>query len=154
MWKRYLLLAHVQPWLGALIRLMSQRTWHGTIVLENVKETPSFVLSIKLVRSGQILQICKIQCSTNKFLGVILAKMISAIYNHQLVTAFNYLLISLIFFPIEEPMTGDHLHKAVGLLEDLQRVQNILENDHVWVDVPDKMGSSPLMVAAQKGNRE
>lgn len=51
-------------------------------------------------------------------------------------------------------MTGDHLHKAVGLLEDLQRVQNILENDHVWVDVPDKMGSSPLMVAAQKGNRE
>ena len=107
-----------------------------------------------LLEVAKYFKFVKYHAALNKFLSIILAKMISAIYNHQLVTAFNFLLISLIFFPIEEPMTGDHLHKAVGLLEDLQRVQNILENDHVWVDVPDKMGSSPLMVAAQKGNRE
>ena len=51
-------------------------------------------------------------------------------------------------------MTGEHLHKAVGLLEDLQKATSILEDDHVWVDVPDKMGASPLMVAAQKGNMQ
>ncbi|XP_072025834.1 fibronectin type 3 and ankyrin repeat domains 1 protein-like [Amphiura filiformis] len=54
----------------------------------------------------------------------------------------------------KEPMTGEHLHKAVGLLEDLQRAASILEDDHVWVDVPDKMGASPLMVASQKGNND
>ena len=58
------------------------------------------------------------------------------------------------FLITEEPMTGEHLHKAVSLLEDVQRTEDILENNDIWVDVPDKMGASPLMVASQRGNEE
>lgn len=48
------------------------------------------------------------------------------------------------------PFTGTELHRAV-LNWDVDKVKKILENHESLVDVPDKMGSSPLMVGAQKG---
>ncbi|XP_071793630.1 fibronectin type 3 and ankyrin repeat domains 1 protein-like [Asterias amurensis] len=52
----------------------------------------------------------------------------------------------------KEPLNGDHLHKAVGLTQDVDRVADILESGDVWVDVPDSLGFTPLMIAVQKGN--
>ncbi|XP_040217366.1 fibronectin type 3 and ankyrin repeat domains protein 1 isoform X1 [Rana temporaria] len=49
-----------------------------------------------------------------------------------------------------EPMNGKHLHRAVNM-DDEGAIINILQSGHVQVDVPDKMGFTPLMVAAQKG---
>ncbi|KAE8590313.1 hypothetical protein XENTR_v10018016 [Xenopus tropicalis] len=49
-----------------------------------------------------------------------------------------------------EPLSGQHLHRAVNM-NDEHEVKNILETGHVKVDIPDKLGFTPLMVAAQKG---
>ncbi|XP_028403256.1 fibronectin type 3 and ankyrin repeat domains protein 1-like [Dendronephthya gigantea] len=48
------------------------------------------------------------------------------------------------------PCSGAELHRAV-LNWDVDKVKKILNNYESLVDVPDKMGCSPLMVAAQKG---
>lgn len=48
-------------------------------------------------------------------------------------------------------ISGEDLHRAV-LAKDLQAVRDILDSGHVGVDVPDKLGHSPLMTAAQKGH--
>eukprot|EP00048_Salpingoeca_helianthica_P016160 m.230743 g.230743 ORF g.230743 m.230743 type:complete len:320 (+) comp18137_c0_seq1:135-1094(+) len=48
-------------------------------------------------------------------------------------------------------ISGEDLHKAV-LARDLPAVRDILESGHVSVDVPDKLGYSPLMNAAQRGH--
>lgn len=47
-------------------------------------------------------------------------------------------------------ISGEDLHKAV-LAKDLPAVREILDSGHVAVDVPDKLGHTPLMNAAQKG---
>ncbi|XP_063818304.1 fibronectin type 3 and ankyrin repeat domains protein 1 isoform X1 [Pseudophryne corroboree] len=49
-----------------------------------------------------------------------------------------------------EPMNGAHFHRAVNM-NDEAAVINILQTGYVKVNVPDKLGFSPLMVAAQKG---
>lgn len=49
-----------------------------------------------------------------------------------------------------EPMTGEHLHRAVNM-NDEATVLKILQTGHVKADIPDKLGFSPLMVAAQRG---
>ncbi|XP_066457236.1 fibronectin type 3 and ankyrin repeat domains protein 1 [Eleutherodactylus coqui] len=49
-----------------------------------------------------------------------------------------------------EPMTGEHLHRAVNM-NDEDAVLKILQSGHVKVDIPDKLGFSPLMIAAQRG---
>ncbi|KAM4703702.1 fibronectin type 3 and ankyrin repeat domains protein 1 [Rhinophrynus dorsalis] len=49
-----------------------------------------------------------------------------------------------------EPMSGEHLHRAVNM-NDENGVINILQTGHVNVDIPNKLGLTPLMVAAQKG---
>ncbi|KAM5141091.1 fibronectin type 3 and ankyrin repeat domains protein 1 [Mantella aurantiaca] len=49
-----------------------------------------------------------------------------------------------------EPMNGEHLHRAVNM-NDEGAVMNILQSGHVKVDIPDKLGFTPLMVTAQRG---
>nr|DBA14988.1 TPA: hypothetical protein GDO54_004256 [Pyxicephalus adspersus] len=49
-----------------------------------------------------------------------------------------------------EPMNGEHLHRAVNM-NDEEAVVTILQTGHVKVDIPDKLGFTPLMVASQKG---
>ncbi|XP_041477004.1 fibronectin type 3 and ankyrin repeat domains protein 1-like [Lytechinus variegatus] len=51
----------------------------------------------------------------------------------------------------KEPQTGEQLHKAIILTQDLQKAREILESGDVWIDVPDKFGYTPLMAASQKG---
>ena len=48
------------------------------------------------------------------------------------------------------PCSGGELHRAV-LNWDVEKVKTILDNYEGLVDVPDRMGCSPLMVASQKG---
>uniref|UniRef100_A0A8C5WD73 Fibronectin type III and ankyrin repeat domains 1 n=1 Tax=Leptobrachium leishanense TaxID=445787 RepID=A0A8C5WD73_9ANUR len=50
-----------------------------------------------------------------------------------------------------EPLTGEHLHRAVNKNEDA-KVISILQTGQVKADTPDKFGLTPLMVAAQKGH--
>ncbi|KAH3789094.1 fibronectin type 3 and ankyrin repeat domains protein 1-like isoform X2 [Dreissena polymorpha] len=50
----------------------------------------------------------------------------------------------------KEPMTGEHLHRALNR-QDLELLETILQSGDVKIDVPDKYGFSPLMQAAQKG---
>ncbi|XP_044153104.1 fibronectin type 3 and ankyrin repeat domains protein 1 [Bufo gargarizans] len=50
-----------------------------------------------------------------------------------------------------EPMTGEHLHRAVNM-NDEAAVLKILQNGHVKANIPDKLGFTPLMVAAQRGD--
>ncbi|XP_073408869.1 fibronectin type 3 and ankyrin repeat domains protein 1 isoform X4 [Dendrobates tinctorius] len=49
-----------------------------------------------------------------------------------------------------EPMTGEHLHRAVNMNDEVT-VLKILQTGNVKADIPDKLGFSPLMIAAQKG---
>lgn len=49
-----------------------------------------------------------------------------------------------------EPPSGAELHKAVSR-QELEKVRNILEENSTVVEVMDKFGLTPLMVAAQKG---
>ncbi|XP_071986930.1 fibronectin type 3 and ankyrin repeat domains protein 1 isoform X2 [Engystomops pustulosus] len=49
-----------------------------------------------------------------------------------------------------EPMTGEHLHRAVNM-NDEDAVLKVLECGHVKTDIPDKLGFTALMMAAQKG---
>ncbi|XP_051779756.1 fibronectin type 3 and ankyrin repeat domains protein 1 isoform X1 [Erpetoichthys calabaricus] len=49
-----------------------------------------------------------------------------------------------------EPMSGKHLHQAINV-NDEEAVVQVLQSGTVNVDVPDKFGFTPLMVAAQKG---
>lgn len=49
-----------------------------------------------------------------------------------------------------EPPSGAELHKAVSR-QDLEKVRQILEEHIAVVEVMDKFGLTPLMVAAQKG---
>ncbi|CAH1257944.1 FANK1 [Branchiostoma lanceolatum] len=49
-----------------------------------------------------------------------------------------------------EPLTSEHLHKAVNN-NDVQAVIQILEAGDVGVDVPDKYGLTALMSASQRG---
>ena len=49
-----------------------------------------------------------------------------------------------------EPPSGAELHKAVSR-QDLEKVRQILEEHSAVVEVMDKFGLTPLMVAAQKG---
>ncbi|XP_075468378.1 fibronectin type 3 and ankyrin repeat domains protein 1 isoform X3 [Ascaphus truei] len=49
-----------------------------------------------------------------------------------------------------EPMSGEGLHRAVSM-NDEARVIDILQKGHVKVDIPDELGFTPLMIAAQGG---
>ncbi|XP_066549225.1 fibronectin type 3 and ankyrin repeat domains 1 protein [Amia ocellicauda] len=49
-----------------------------------------------------------------------------------------------------EPMSCRHLHMAVSM-GDEEQVMKVLQSKVVKVDVPDKLGFTPLMVASQKG---
>lgn len=49
-----------------------------------------------------------------------------------------------------EPPSGAELHKAVSR-QDLEKVRKILQENSTVVEVMDKFGLTPLMVAAQKG---
>ncbi|KAI1886982.1 hypothetical protein AGOR_G00201360 [Albula goreensis] len=49
-----------------------------------------------------------------------------------------------------EPMTGKNLHRAV-IMNDEEELNRVLHSGMVNVNVPDTMGFTPLMVAAQKG---
>lgn len=49
-----------------------------------------------------------------------------------------------------EPPSGAELHKAVSK-QELEKVRSILEENSTVVEVMDKFGLTPLMVAAQKG---
>lgn len=49
-----------------------------------------------------------------------------------------------------EPPSGAELHKAVSR-QDLEKVRQILQENSTVVEVMDKFGLTPLMVAAQKG---
>ena len=49
-----------------------------------------------------------------------------------------------------EPPSGAELHKAVAR-QELEKVRSILEENSSVVEVMDKFGLTPLMVAAQKG---
>ncbi|XP_071494843.1 fibronectin type 3 and ankyrin repeat domains 1 protein-like [Diadema setosum] len=51
----------------------------------------------------------------------------------------------------KEPQTGEQLHKAITLTQDIQKVREILDSGEVLIDVPDKFGYTPLMAAAQRG---
>ncbi|XP_016323378.1 fibronectin type 3 and ankyrin repeat domains protein 1-like [Sinocyclocheilus anshuiensis] len=53
-------------------------------------------------------------------------------------------------FTTREPFSGKKLHQAVHR-EDDEELTTVLQSGTVDVDVYDKMGFSPLMVAAQKG---
>ncbi|XP_074640428.1 fibronectin type 3 and ankyrin repeat domains protein 1-like [Tubulanus polymorphus] len=50
----------------------------------------------------------------------------------------------------KEPLTGVHLHKAV-IHRDIDGIEKVLNTSDVNIDVNDKSGNSPLMVASQKG---
>lgn len=50
----------------------------------------------------------------------------------------------------KEPPSGAELHRAV-LKEDTDQVRKILEGNSAVVEVMDKLGFTPLMIAAQKG---
>ncbi|XP_071947978.1 uncharacterized protein [Antedon mediterranea] len=54
----------------------------------------------------------------------------------------------------KEPLTADHLHRAILLTVDIDKVIAVLETGEVWVDTPDKFGFTPLMNAAQKGHKD
>uniref|UniRef100_W5MM82 Fibronectin type III and ankyrin repeat domains 1 n=1 Tax=Lepisosteus oculatus TaxID=7918 RepID=W5MM82_LEPOC len=49
-----------------------------------------------------------------------------------------------------EPLSGKQLHHAVNMDDEVE-VTKVLQSGTVMVDVPDKLGFTPLMVAAQKG---
>ncbi|XP_043912117.1 fibronectin type 3 and ankyrin repeat domains protein 1 isoform X2 [Protopterus annectens] len=49
-----------------------------------------------------------------------------------------------------EPLNGEHLHRAVNR-NDEKAVVQILQSGQVNVDVPNKLGYTPLMVASQQG---
>ncbi|XP_075072092.1 fibronectin type 3 and ankyrin repeat domains protein 1 isoform X2 [Mixophyes fleayi] len=49
-----------------------------------------------------------------------------------------------------EPMSGEHFHRAVNM-NDEATVLSILQTGYKKINVPDKLGFSPLMVAAQRG---
>ena len=49
-----------------------------------------------------------------------------------------------------EPPSGAELHKAVSK-QELEKVRSILEENSTVVEVMDKFGLTPLMIAAQKG---
>ncbi|XP_074153238.1 fibronectin type 3 and ankyrin repeat domains protein 1 isoform X1 [Sminthopsis crassicaudata] len=49
-----------------------------------------------------------------------------------------------------EPMSSEHFHRAVNV-NDEELLVRILQGGHVKVDVPNKLGFTALMVAAQKG---
>lgn len=49
-----------------------------------------------------------------------------------------------------EPLNGEHLHRAVNRNEEKAVIQ-ILQSGQVNVDVPNKLGYTPLMVASQQG---
>ncbi|EDO35910.1 predicted protein [Nematostella vectensis] len=53
-------------------------------------------------------------------------------------------------FTAKEPPSGAELHKAVAR-QDLDQVRKILSENNSVVEVMDKFGLTPLMVAAQKG---
>ncbi|XP_073682713.1 fibronectin type 3 and ankyrin repeat domains protein 1-like [Garra rufa] len=53
-------------------------------------------------------------------------------------------------FTKREPFSGKNLHQAVNR-EDAKELTTVLQSGTVEVDVYDKMGFTPLMVAAQKG---
>ncbi|KAK2878411.1 hypothetical protein Q8A67_019202 [Cirrhinus molitorella] len=53
-------------------------------------------------------------------------------------------------FTNREPFSGKNLHQAVNR-EDVEELTAVLQSGTVEVDVYDKMGFTPLMVAAQKG---
>ncbi|RXN20683.1 fibronectin type 3 and ankyrin repeat domains 1-like protein [Labeo rohita] len=53
-------------------------------------------------------------------------------------------------FTTREPFSGKNLHQAVNR-EDAEELTTVLQSGTVDVDVYDKMGFTPLMVAAQKG---
>ncbi|XP_051724288.1 fibronectin type 3 and ankyrin repeat domains protein 1-like [Ctenopharyngodon idella] len=53
-------------------------------------------------------------------------------------------------FTTREPYCGKNLHQAVNR-EDEEELTTVLQSGTVDVDVHDKMGFTPLMVAAQKG---
>ncbi|XP_057199689.1 fibronectin type 3 and ankyrin repeat domains 1 protein [Triplophysa rosa] len=53
-------------------------------------------------------------------------------------------------FTTREPYSGKNLHQAVNR-EDEKELTNVLQSGTVDVNVRDKMGYTPLMVAAQKG---
>lgn len=57
---------------------------------------------------------------------------------------------SLPVWTTKEPLTGEHLHKAI-ILQDIGQLQKVLEAKEANVDTPDKYGYTPLMQAAQKG---
>ncbi|XP_072559799.1 fibronectin type 3 and ankyrin repeat domains protein 1 isoform X1 [Paramormyrops kingsleyae] len=49
-----------------------------------------------------------------------------------------------------EPLNGKDLHQAVNM-NDQEQLAKVLQSGTIDVDVPDRMGFTPVMVAAQKG---
>ncbi|KAI4893582.1 hypothetical protein NFI96_021375, partial [Prochilodus magdalenae] len=49
-----------------------------------------------------------------------------------------------------EPVNGNDLHRAVKM-NDKEQLLKVLQSGTVTVDVPDRLGFTPLMVAAQRG---
>jgi ankyrin repeat protein len=56
---------------------------------------------------------------------------------------------------IEEPLTGEALHKAI-VLDRKSDVEKILESEDGprVVEIPDKFGNLPLMIAVNRNNLE
>ena len=72
----------------------------------------------------------------------------------SLADEFVMLTISLLFL-IEEPITGEALHKAI-ILERTTDVEKILDSQDGKrvIEIPDKYGNFPLMVAVNRNNLE
>jgi hypothetical protein len=56
---------------------------------------------------------------------------------------------------LEEPLTGDGLHKAI-LLDRKSEVEKMLETEDGprLLEIPDKFGNLPLMIAVNRNNVE
>ena len=58
-------------------------------------------------------------------------------------------------FPTEEPITGETLHKAIILdrRADVEKILETSEGKRV-LEIPDKFGNLPLMIAVNRNNLE
>jgi len=56
---------------------------------------------------------------------------------------------------IDEPLTGEELHRAIAT-ENLHELERILksENGDKIMEIPDKFGNPPIMIAVNRNNVE